>query len=246
MGCLNEVKPRIIEVCILAFTIIGIGFLVWGIVEIPWDDISTGGKIFFYIGCACIVLNLLFLLILMLFRIGNKINKSLNGAGKCLSITMLVIEILGIIAFIISEIIIFINMRDKDDKYYDTYNYSRRRWRTKYSRAEWAAVVCSLTAGEVALGLNILFTDFLIKAIFAKVNTPYSRYLETKNGINVTNVTNANNVTENTRSVNILNYPPIQNGQDVLTFIGYDKDGHPIYSGSNQYFTQKKVDIKPA
>ena len=27
----------------------------------------------------------------------------------------------------------------------------------------------------------------------------------------------------------------------MLTFIGYDKDGHPIYSGSNQYFTQNNV-----
>ena len=27
----------------------------------------------------------------------------------------------------------------------------------------------------------------------------------------------------------------------MLTFIGYDKEGHPIYSGSNHYFTKKNA-----
>ena len=39
MGYLNDLKPRILEVIILSFTIVGIGFLVWGIAGIPWDDI---------------------------------------------------------------------------------------------------------------------------------------------------------------------------------------------------------------
>ena len=249
MGCINDIKPRIIEAIILTFTIIGIGFLIWGCAENPWDDISTGGKIFFIIGCACIVLNLLLILLLMCFRIGNKINQSLNGAGKCLSITMLVLEIIGLVAFIISEIIIFINMGDKDDDnyngYYDDYyyDYTVRRRRTKYSRSEWAAVVCSLTAAEIALALNIVFTDFLIKSIYAKINTPYRDYLNTKNKSITSDVSNiANDNVDYSKSINIYNTPP-ENGQNVLTFIGYDKDGHPIYSGANQYYVQNNGNI---
>ena len=239
MGCLNDIKPRILEVIILSFTLVGIGFLIWGIAEIPWDDISTGGKIFFAIGCACIVLNLLILLILMCLRIGNKINTSANNAGKCLSITMLVFEILGLIGFIISEIIMFFNMGDKNDDYYEDYDngYWRRRWRGKYSRAEWAAVVVPLTAAEIALGLNILFTDFLIKSIYAKINTPYSQYLETQKKSEV------NSANDYSKSINIFN-EPIENGQNILTFIGYDKDGHPIYSGSNKYYTKNNENVE--
>ena len=228
MGCLNDIRPRILEVIILSFTIIGIGFLIWGIAEIPWDDISTGGKIFFVIGCACIVLNLLILLILMCLRIGNKINESANSVGKCLSITILVFEIIGLVAFIIGEIIIFFNMGDKNDDHIDYDNgYYTRRWRGKYTRSEWAAVVIPLTAAEIALGLNILFTDFLIKSIYAKINTPYSQYLENKKKSDV------NSSNDFSKSINIFN-APVENGQNTLTFIGYDKDGHPIYSGNNK------------
>ena len=50
MGCMNHVKPRVLEVSTLIFTAIGIGFYVWGIVDIPWDDISKAGKGFFILG----------------------------------------------------------------------------------------------------------------------------------------------------------------------------------------------------
>ena len=237
MGCLNDIRPRILEVIILSFTIVGIGFLIWGIVEIPWDDIKKGGKIFFVIGCGCLALNLLILLILMFLRIRNKINESANNAGKCLSITMLVFEICGLVAFIISEIIMFFNMGDKNDDYYEDNGYWRRGRRGKYTRAEWAAVVVPLTAAELALALNILFTDFLIKSIYAKINTPYSQYLETKTKSDV------NSANDYSKSINVFN-APIENGQNVLTFIGYDKDGHAIYSGTNKYYTKNNGNIK--
>ena len=119
MGCFNSVKPRVLELLTLVFTVVAIGFLIWGIIDIPWDDISTAGKIFYYIGCVFVVLVLLFLLVLMCLRIGNKINGPRNGAGICLCITMMVCEILAIIIFVIAEIIIFVNMGDKDDEYWD-------------------------------------------------------------------------------------------------------------------------------
>ena len=166
----------------------------------------------------------------MCLRIGNKINESSNGAGKCLSISMLIFQILGLVSFIISEIIIFFNMGDKND------NRNWRRGRGKYSRSEWAAVVVPITAAEIALALNAVFTDFLIKAIYAKINTPYKQYLETQKNTDVTSVN------DYSKSINIFN-TPVENGQNTLTFIGYDKDGHPIYSGNNQYYTQNNANI---
>ena len=238
MGCLNSVKPRVLELLILVFTVVAIGFLIWGIVDIPWDDISTAGKIFYYIGCVIVLLVLLIILVLMCLRIGNKINESKNGAGICLCITMMVCEILAIVIFIIAEIIIFINMNDKNDEYWENYDYRYRRWRGKYDWEEWWSAVCSVTAGEIAMGLNIACTDYLLKVIRAKCKTCYSDYLEAQNKNDIQNNTSSigNNLA---KSIEIFNAPP-QTNQNALTLIGYDKDGHPIYSGTTQYFTQNQ------
>ena len=240
MLCLNYVKPRVLEVGTLLFTAIGIGFYVWGIVDIPWDDISKAGKAFFILGGLCLVLVLLIILILMCLRIGNKINESLNSCGKCLVITLMVIEILGFLIIIVSEIIILVNMGDKNDKYLDENGYyRRRRWRSKYSRREWWATICALTAGEVALALDAICTDLLIKVIYAKTNLPYNDYLDEENKKKNNNSVITDKVSEPnySRSISVFNAPPQQN---ALTFIGFDKDGHPIYSGNNQYFTQNQ------
>ena len=234
MGCLNSVTPRILEVLMITFTVIGIGFLVWGIVDIPWDDISKAGKAFFYIGCILIILILIIILVLMCLRIGNKVNGPMNGLGKCMCITLIVLNSLDLIIFIIAEIIIFSNMNDADDDYYyDRYDiYDRRRWRGKYSTAEWWATSCSMSAGELANVLNIVIINYLIKVIWAKCSTCYNDYLEQNR--------NTNDDINVTKTINIINSPPVTN-QNVLTFIGYDKDGHPIYAGSNQYFAQNNI-----
>lgn len=243
MGCLNSVKPRILEVLKIVFTVIGIGFLVWGLVDIPWDDISNAGKVFFAIGGGLLVLGLLVLFVLMCLRIGNKINETKNSAGKCLCITMLVFDVSGLIIFIIAEIIICINMNDKDEEYRDSlydngYRERRRRWKGKYSNEEWWSTACSLTAAEIALILNIIITDYLIKVIWAKTNLSYGEYTK-QNPTEITTTVN-NEEAGYTKSINVFNTPP-QYNQNVLNFIGYDKDGHPIYSGTNQYFTQVSV-----
>ena len=240
MGCLNHVKPRVLEVSTLIFTAIGIGFYIWGIVDIPWDDISKAGKGFFILGGLFLVLVLLITLILMCLRIGNKINESFNSVGKCLVITLMVIEVLGFLIIIVSEIIILVNMGDKNDDYLDVNGRSRRgRWRSKYSRREWWATICAVTAGEVALALDAICADYLIKVIYAKTNLPYDDYLRQENKNNNNSViTDKVSEPNYSRSINVFNKPPQQN---VLTFIGYDKDGHPIYSGSNQYYTQNQM-----
>ena len=80
--CLTTLKPRIIEIVALICNIIEIGFLIWGIVDVPWSDIKMGGKVMFYIACVLVVLTFLFLLGLMCLRCGNKINTTKNSAGK--------------------------------------------------------------------------------------------------------------------------------------------------------------------
>ena len=115
--CLTGLKPRIIEFLALLCNLVEIGFLIWGIIDIPWDDISTGGKIMYYITCGAIVVTFLLLLLLMCLRCGNTINTTKNDLGKCLCITMVVFDILAFILIIIAEIIIIYNMDDKDDDY---------------------------------------------------------------------------------------------------------------------------------
>ena len=244
MGCLYSVRPRLVEVIALVFTIIGICFYIWGIADIPWDDISKGGKAFYAIGGICQVLVFLIILVLMCLRIGNKINESQNGTGKCLVITLIILEILGLVTVVIGEIIMFINMGDKNDEYYDNnnnWNYRGRRWNSKYSRREWWSTTCSVTAAEIALVIDIICTEYLIKVINAKTSQCYSDYLNQQNTNKYTD--SINNINGYTRNINIFNTPP-QNNQNYLTFIGYDKDGHPIYSGSNQYYSQNPVPIK--
>ena len=222
--CLTTLKPKTIEIIALICNIISIGFLIWGIADIPWDDISTAGKVFFYITCGCVVLTLIFLLGLMCIRCSGKINTSKNSNAKCLCITLIVFDILAFILVIISEIIIFYNMDDKDDDYYYYDYYYGRRRQSKYSNREWAAAIISISAAELAILCHSYCANFLLKLISAKTNTSYLKYMEQKEN-------NSNNIVS--RTINVLNQPTNTN---QLTFIGYDKDGHPIYSGKNQYF----------
>jgi hypothetical protein len=223
--CLTTLKPKTIEIIALLCNIVSIGFLIWGVVDIPWNDISTAGKIFFFITCGCVVVTLIFLLGLMCIRCSGKINTSKNSSAKCLCITMIVFDILAFILIIISEIIIFYNMDDKDyDYYYDDYNYRRRR--TKYSNREWAASVISISAAEIAIICHSYCANFLLKLISAKTDTSYLDYMEQKEDNNIVS-----------RTINVMNQPTNNVRNNQLTFIGYDKNGHPIYQGNTQYFT---------
>jgi hypothetical protein len=223
--CLTTLKPKTIEIIALLCNIVSIGFLVWGIVDIPWDDISTAGKIFFFITCGCVVLTLIFLLGLMCIRCSGKINTSKNSSAKCLCITMIVFDVLAFILIIISEIIIFYNMDDKDDDYYyDDYRYRRRS--SKYSDREWAASVISISAAEIAIICHTYCANFLLKLISAKTNQSYLEYMEQREDNNIVS-----------RTINVINQPTNNDRNNQFTFIGYDKNGHPIYQGNTQYFT---------
>lgn len=114
---MNEVSPKILEILTLFSTLVGIGFLIWGIVEIPWDDISEAGTIFYIIGGIFMIIIVISILILLFLNIRNKLSTTKNGFAKCLCIILLIINVLAIIVFVISEIIIFSNMAYEDDKY---------------------------------------------------------------------------------------------------------------------------------
>jgi hypothetical protein len=222
-------KPRCIEVMGLISNLVAIGFLVWGLAEIPWSDIRNGGKITFFIGSGFTVITLLFIFVLMCFRCGNKINTTKNSAGKCICITALVFNFLALILIIIGEIVIIYDMDDPDyyDYYWDDYR-SRRRY-SYYSDAERAAAIISPSGAEIAIIIYGYCISFLLKLIFAKTDLSYLEYKETQDN-------SQNNIIA--RTIGVFNSPPNNN---ELRFLGYDQNGHPIYSGNTQYYTQQVI-----
>ena len=222
-------KPRVIEVIALLANLIEIGFLIWGIVDIPWEDINIGGKILYYVSCGLVVLTFLITIILMILRCGNKINRSQNSTGKCLCIIALICDLIAEITIIIAEIIILYKMKDKDDDYTSDQSYysNRRRYNdSRYSNREWAAAAISITAAEICLGIHCYCISFLLKLIVAKTNMSYLKYTESQDSNGIIS-----------RTINVLNGPQDLNNNQ-LNFLGYDQNGHPIYSGNAQYYTQ--------
>ena len=227
--CLMTVKPKVIEIIALICNIIEIAFLAWGIADIPWDDVSKGGKITFYIGCAFVILTLLFLIVLMCLRCGNKINTTKNSTGKCICVSEVVFDFFALLLIIIGEAIIIYDMDDHDYYEYDDYGYRRRRRRNSiYSDGEWAAAVVSTIIAEIAIVVHGYCVSFLLKLIYLKTSLSYLKYQESLEPEN-------NSIG---RTIGIFNSPPANN---ELKFLGYDQNGHPIYSGNTQYFTQQPV-----
>jgi hypothetical protein len=162
----------------------------------------------------------------MCLRCANKINTTKNSAGMCLCITDVIFDILAEIIIIIAEIVILYNMNDKDDNYYYDYGYRTSRRNSRYSDREWAAAVISTTGAEIFIALHCYCVSFLLKLISAKTDLSYLNYMETHD--------NSNNIFS--RTVNVFSTTE-NNGVNgnQLNFLGYDKDGHPIYSGNTQY-----------
>ena len=230
--CLTALKPRCIEILALICGIMEIGFIIWGVIDIPWNDISIAGKIIFFISCTIIFLSFVILLILMYLRCNNKINTTKNGTGKCLCIIMIILLILAEILIIIDEIIILFNMDDKDD-FYSYYDLNNNRRNRRYSNRRWASAVISLTFVEISLGFHIYCASFLIKLIYAKTNMSYLDYIESKKDNSIFS-----------KSINIFNYAHNNQNINQLNFLGYDKNGNPIFIiGNNQNFEQKQQNV---
>ena len=158
----------------------------------------------------------------MCLRCSNKINTNKNGTGKCLCIAMIVLDILSFILYIVGGVAILINMNKEDDYEYRGYSLDKEK---EYSNRIRIAIGVSFTITEIVLIFHCMCSIMLYKIINAKTNKSYSNYLNEKG-----NESNTNG--------NIYNMPQTEVNINQLTFIGYDKDGHPIYQGNTQYQNQ--------
>ena len=230
--CLLAVRPKFIELFALLANLVEIGFLIWGIVEIPWSDIPKGGKVCFYITCGLIVITFILLIILMILRCNRTVNNTRNSTAKCLCIADCIFDVLAFIMVIISEIIILYKMHDLD--YDRDYWDGRRGYRDGYfSTAEWAAAGISTSAAEIGIICHFYCLSFLYKLIHLKTDKSYAEVNDTNTQIIGNSINSIDDPNRISTTVEVVNTPPtIQNN---LAFLGYDKDGRPIYAGNQQY-----------
>lgn len=234
--CLYTFKPRCMEIISLIADLFAIGFMIWGFAEIPWDDISTGGKATFYITFCLICICLILLIILIIMRCNNTINTTSNKAAVNLCIGALAVDCLALILCIISESLILYKMWDLDENI--EYFAGRRVYRSNgyYTDAEWAAAILSATIGEIGIAVYFYCMSFLLKLIFIKTDLSYAEYAKNNPNENITINPLNNDINSSVvgTNINVYNNPPTSN-QNQLNFLGYDKNGHPIYAGNNQY-----------
>ena len=227
---------------ILICNILEIGFLIYGIVDIPWNVIETGGEIFFYSSFVIIVISLFIILRLMCLRCGNKINTTKNGEGKGCCIIDIIFDIIAVICIVIAQVFILHDMYNKDDVYdyyYDIFgiSYNGERRSNNISDSKWACVYVSLTGFEIVLAIHFYFTSFLIKLISAKTNLSYLKYMEEKEENDFSN-----------KAIKVFNNDPNnQSNQDnnpQFNFPKYDQNGNPIYAGNSKNITDNQPSLR--
>ena len=234
--CLLGIRPKYIELIALIANVIEIGFLIWGAAGIPWGDLNSGGKACYFITCALIIITFILTIILMVLRCKGHINSSSNKTGYGICLTTVIIDVIAFIMIVISEAVILYKMWDLDDDY--EYWRGRRYYYSKgyFSDAEWAAAIVPMSVAEICLIAHFYCLSFLLKLIKLKTDLSYIEYNESQTNNSSGNIlsSSANYVTPGT-TINVYNTPPPPNNQQVLSFIGYDNQGHPIYAGNNQY-----------
>ena len=231
--CLLGVRPRFIELIAFIANLVEIGFFIWGIAGIPWSDLNTGGKVCFYITFGLMIISFILLIILMILRCNKTVNTSSNSTAKCLCITASVVDVLAFIMIIVSEIVILYKMWDLDDDNYYWNERGRRYHDGYFSNAEWAAAIFPTSAGELGILAHFYCVSFLYKLIYLKTDLSYIEYQDQHPDVIMGDSFGTRNM--GTTTVNVVSSPPDINNN--MTFLGYDKDGRPIYAGNNQYRT---------
>ena len=169
----------------------------------------------------------------MVLRCKGHINSSSNKTGYGICLTTVIIDVIAFIMIVVSEAVILYKMWDLDD-----YEYWRGRTYSKgyFSDAEWAAAIVPMSVAEICLIAHFYCLSFLLKLIKLKTDLSYIEYNESQTNNSSGNIlsSSANYATPGT-TINVYNTPPPPNNQQVLSFIGYDNQGHPIYAGNNQY-----------
>ena len=126
---------------------------------------------------------------------------------------MLFFDIISVILVFIDFIFIAKNMEDAENKIYNNKNYSDRKWSEFY--ISW-----------ILTEINIIYHGWcsycLLQLIKAKTNICYLDYAKQQ----ISTI------------VNIYNIPQSNLNINQLSFVGYDKDQHPINTGNNQNITQ--------
>ena len=174
----------------------------------------------------------------MVLRCKGHINSSSNKTGYGICLTTVIIDVIAFIMIVVSEAVILYKMWDLDDDY--EYWRGRRYYYSKgyFSDAEWAAAIVPMSVAEICLIAHFYCLSFLLKLIKLKTDLSYIEYNENQNQTSNSSgnilSSSANYVTPGT-TINVYNTPPPPNNQQVLSFIGYDNQGHPIYAGNNQY-----------
>lgn len=213
--CLAVLKPQIIEVIALISNFIMIGCFVWSIIGIPWDVINTGGKVLFYISFGFAIIAIILLIGIMIVRCQGTINGEKNGCGLCSLITLIVIDIVGFVLLIITEFIIINKMHDKNKaSHWRGWSYNSKE--DEISGSEWAAAAGSFSVIEVFWIIHTFCCICLYRLVDIRTNECYADYLAECAECNTVNPVTTNNITDNRPSLN---------------FIGYDKNGAPIYQG---------------
>lgn len=206
--CLSTLRARTIELIALLCNIIIIGLFIWSLIGIPWDWVRKIGKILLFVSLGFSIIDFLLLLILIFLRCQGTINGEKNGCGNCFVITLMIFDTIGFIIVIVAESIILRDMRKDNDNNY-------KEWKKDdITTGEWLASALSLSLIEILWMINGFCASCLHSLISLRTNGSYADYLK-ESGESKNNTLS---------SINGSNQPSVK-------FIGYDKNGKPIYSG---------------
>ena len=226
--CCRCCSPQCQTITNLVFTIIIFALMVANIINISWGDelIGTESKTFFFIPFALTVVSLIIIIILIYLRCKNVLNSSKHCLGLTLVIILLIIDIISYILLYIGISFLTGDLRDIHDRDTEWEYKPGRNYATKGSAIEDFKVLfffISSTVFMILLTIKICFDVFILISVCRKTDLSYNQQKELEK--------EKKNMNETREAVNVYNPSNVQI-MNNFQFIGYDKDGKPIYSQS--------------